>query len=1709
MAISITGPAIVCQGDNAIYSVPEDPGNVYVWAPGTKGKLLSSGIVGSLSEAAISWKSSGMSTITLNILSKTDGSVIETVTLNVDVLPRPNPVISWDVEVGCQILIPDVEQTEDPADMKIDSTNCIKVCENSIVTYSVPDNAGSTYGWKVSGGVATPSGASCTVEWGSAGAGTVEVTEVSAGGCVGKKFMCIEIVKKPTALFNIMSDPGPGPVSACVFDELVFKDLSDDNGGTKIISWFWDFGDGSTSGDANPTHIYTAAGTYLVKLRVKNECNCSSEYTIEVEVSPETGVKIICPGLVCENSTAKYSIIETCSSYDWSVIGGTILSAFPYNSEIEVRWDAVGDDGIGYVILDAAACSVACPNKTVIKVPVMKTSGVIDGKTIICTNKQYRYKLPRYPATVYSWTLTAGSTGAKIIYTDQTNEIVIEGASPGFITLNCTYTNTLLLSCSGTASLAIELQDPPTITGSTLFCEGETQAYSLSTAVSADWTIQGPEGTITYSGVTYSQAFTVPGTYRLSATGAFCWPDPIDIVVDALPPVPISIAGPSELCANSPGNFSTRTGEANSVFVWEVISGTGDFNGSSGAYTTFTPSGTGPWEISVKSRNKKAPMCESAAITKTITVPNVVSWDISGDEEPCQQSYFNYSCEYTTGYDYKWTLSDPGAGSIVSGESGPNPTILWNATSSPRYCLISVEFKQCGVTYNESLAVYVQIYPTPVVNFDGEYCTGETVDPTIVSGTDFKGGTFTVDDWGDGTSGGTTHVYTDGGTYAIRGRIISPEACDWEFPFTKIVTINAAPSVDVSGSNVAYCLGSPIYLHAIASGTPAFVYSWTSGSSTEYETLTGLALGDHYYTVTVTDSKGCTTNEEVKVTVLDCSGGTPVSICTQNSSTSIVSNYLIADCTGAASTGYTLGSLTDFISHFVSKKDLTHTADGAIIVTSSSTTGFLTFTVDRKIVGPHKFSYTSTYISTDLVNPCTKSNQITVVVPLYVNFDWLITCGTGGKYNATFTSLSSFYTPVAGSGHSYAWTVYRTSGTPATVYTGSGSPSPTWALDPGESYDITLQVTTGTGSYVCSMTRSLTMPDLPVASFTVDFTPVCEGVPVSFNSTSTPGSGLTNYWDFGDGEFNSKNQRTYTHQSGNPDVWPARLTVTDIYGCSDESSATNISVYPNQLEGDVTATPAFVCPDDPISLSFTSTGGLPPNTLVWMHENTPLGVTSYPSGFSVTAPSTGTYWAELSGNYGCKAKASGTYVTVVNVPDPIIVGKPDVCVDEEFVLNAYSGDDVLSYSWEVNDGSGWTPVSTTAPYYDLTESHSSAGVYQYRVSITVEKTSSPFTVCTTMSEVFEVTVHDLPATPVIGYTMLDCNTYELQLTATSADPGIFTWSNGLSGSPVTVYEGGPYKVTLTNAFGCATSSQEFINKDPKEYLWVFPVGCYDLCPSPYFTLNGPAIPFNTWRWYKNSAPVSSGTNSVVTPYNLISSGMYNLYLDNGLCAATSGDLNFNAIGCTDSNCGQNLIVSPGLITFSGVCRPNINLMVTAGTGITVVSYTIAPSMGGYTIISGPGSFGGGAPVPISFTWVPPSTGYPSPSTVEFVFSIKMPSGAVCSKKFTVNLNCLSGPVMYRITDSGYIEPSLNKLSVAPNPAKDMTLISYGFDTDQTQGNKELAVFDMVGRKLAVYPLDKEQGEMELHFGEWSSGIYRLVLMRGAKVVQTLPLSITR
>ncbi len=93
-----------------------------------------------------------------------------------------------------------------------------------------------------------------------------------------------EVFDHPEALFTYSYDDPNLEIETL----LTFDNLSSDD----AIFHEWDFGDGTTSTDFEPTHFYQADGIYTVCLRVVNAGGCDDVYCLDIEVRTETWVAL-------------------------------------------------------------------------------------------------------------------------------------------------------------------------------------------------------------------------------------------------------------------------------------------------------------------------------------------------------------------------------------------------------------------------------------------------------------------------------------------------------------------------------------------------------------------------------------------------------------------------------------------------------------------------------------------------------------------------------------------------------------------------------------------------------------------------------------------------------------------------------------------------------------------------------------------------------------------------------------------------------------------------------------------------------------------------------------------------------------------------------------------------------------------------------------------------------------------------------------------------------------------------------------------------------------------------------------------------------------------------------------------------------------------------------------------------------------------------
>lgn len=85
---------------------------------------------------------------------------------------------------------------------------------------------------------------------------------------------CDRLFLKP-----LVADLGASPREGLAPLAVEFEDLSQSDPGRPIISWEWDFGDGTKSSEQHPRHIYTSPGKYGVSLTISDRAGRKAAVT--------------------------------------------------------------------------------------------------------------------------------------------------------------------------------------------------------------------------------------------------------------------------------------------------------------------------------------------------------------------------------------------------------------------------------------------------------------------------------------------------------------------------------------------------------------------------------------------------------------------------------------------------------------------------------------------------------------------------------------------------------------------------------------------------------------------------------------------------------------------------------------------------------------------------------------------------------------------------------------------------------------------------------------------------------------------------------------------------------------------------------------------------------------------------------------------------------------------------------------------------------------------------------------------------------------------------------------------------------------------------------------------------------------------------------------------------------------------------------------
>ncbi len=1665
----ITGIPAVCSGSVTILHNPVPGGE---WSSSNTDVAEVNPVTGEVTGI-------GYGTATISYTVTTPCPFVVTMDVRVDMAP----IITTNFLVACQSMsdgggisskgVAMGEPSESGGPAIDDGGGCLLVCEHTTVRYYGHGVADSRFTWTCLGGtiVATygDNADSIDVFWPTTGVvGSIMVTDTFSH-CIGEAELCVKVISKPHAEFTTNT------VGACLGDGIAFYDASVADTLSPIAGWYWDFGDGTSFGDQYPPpHVYGGPGVYIVTLVVWNACHCADSFHIKVYVEENPGPQIHCPAIVCEDEIATYSIDDPCDP-EWVVTGGHIIDG-DGTETIIVKWDDAPADGHGYVQVTNTCGDCNLPS--IVTVPIILADAPISGPSFACVGQQYTYSIPLWAGTDYEWGVL-GYPGIIIGYNND-HKMTVTFPGPGTYTIHAWYQNRLKL-CGGNVTKTVVVKDVSTISGVTHLCVSDAtdQWYSLSGGHEGIWTVVDPTGVTTTTSTPYNGTYVlpnIPGIWLINAAGDFCV-NPINVIVEGIPHAIDSVVGEDTVCLNRVYTYKAYNDVPGTTYEWSIIGGNViPASGSETVDVVWTSTGTK--QLMVRHEPDAEPHCDAPVMTINV-IQEYVNPQIAGDSTPCSNGLRQYSAGYLRAENYNWKIFPDSVGSVVSGDHSPQVSVLWNNVVAFTDAYVVVAAQKCDTIVADTF--HIRLQPPPVVSIsasDTLLCPGEDVVFTPHNGS----GTYRWD-FGDGTtltSGSTSvhHLYDDNttsGNISYTVRLTSLLDTNSYCPSTGVAffTIVEQPGPianATTGFGPYWCLGdTPILVGTVTENVTGLTYQWykngtavSSANGTEYTAIGDGADADFYFMATA--ANGCWDTSELVHFDNFCSHGGGGSDTLDHGGPGGCTFYATASSTHNCNVITLSGTPPGTWCYWKAEK----TPSGGTFTGNVCSTAIATAIYDKP--GIYRFSYHLN--APGLCNDTILVIDTVGIVPDFYDYVHCNPDGTDSLFLIDHSVRLSWFTispPLSWSESS----VFAYGSTATAVF-------PT-----NTSHTITLNVSGAepNGPFSCSVSKMINIPArIPHFGYTFSPGSICEEIPVAFTPASTAGvAGFL--WQFGNGGTNRltspKCAYDWNPLGGNPNSNFSVMTVTDTSGCRFDTSIGLINIYRNVMSGSMDPGD-IVCPNNaPYSLGYTNFIGGPIISYAWSN------------GDSTFVPYTdvynsGAYSVRVYDAHQCRyMPLTVENVKVLRVPTAQIRGKLNYCTNDQINLNGYAGHSV-SYQWFVN-GSVF-PIDHVSFYLP-------AGDYPVTLVLSMYDTADAVGPCTDTATAI-LHVYQTPDAPVItGPTIVDCDLYHLQLSATASEPGVFNWSNSDYGPVANVYTGGPIGVVFTNMAGCSNSAQTLVPSAPGYYFQYLPSGCYDICKErfPIRLYGPPHVPFDSWEWRKDGIVVSSGSG-IMDPYSVSVTGEYQWVLANGLCNQKSPLLDVTAIGCGDCN---KINVDVKRIE----CAPGDPVVYTAY--INVIdpyvgdTYTVGTDGGPLTPFSGTIS-STSTLLTLSLAVIDTDA-----TTVTIYIELTHHNGTKCMYKKVVSLPDCSWIAEKPIADTQKAAPLTvsTAMLVYPNPATQMVTISYDYG-DQPFKERSISVFDQLGRRTQSLQVQDSHNTWQLNTTDWTPGVYIIRMEGDGKVFQT-------
>ena len=1141
------------------------------------------------------------------------------------------------------------------------SVNPGTVCLSAPVTFSSASTAGSgsisTYLWDFGDGITLQGSGNQSHIYQHEGNSTVSLTVTNSNGCSSSL--------EKAALVKIL----PGVTASFTTDKKVLCNISDPvqltntSVGPGTLSYLWNFGDGHTSSQANPSYVFSQKGTYTLKLTATSPNGCAStvKQTDYLNVA-NYKADFDLPSAICQGASLSFNdkSIPMPDSRVWQVDAVDAGTATPLQASFP-------NPGIHTIKLTSSfgACSQFVSKQITVAASPALTDFDIDILGKCGAPATVNFTDHTVGATAWDWNFNYNPT-------DLFPTIVHQGPSASCSSYGNYLTYTVQLTVTNADGCSSTLTKPVTVMPPLVYIDEPIPANesSCNTPITKTYEIQHPEllqsWTWDFGDGTTSNALSP--THTFSAIGQYdivlsyvtkdgCTGVSNTLYTIVAKPLDLDFTIPSTtVCANSNLIFESPSLSASDAIwsSWQFGDGSNSSFYPQHVYTT-----PGVYTVTLYAEDAA---CETT-VKKTgyITVlPPVGAY--TGFSNTCDKERDVVTFHFTPGSATS-VLWDFGDGNTETTDGTITQVTHTYAHNGLYYTSVKGGNTVCSIP-SVSDQVFVFKKQHPVLTADQSAICPDGKVAVKVSGYD-------LNPWTAYEFSGYTVQFQYGDSTDFQGTII-PDKFNFISTYTgkltdfkggesglRLITTsilfgcndttNIVP-LNIKGAAAGYviiaddqCFQSPVELQdtsKVSAGNSIQSWLWDFGDG-QTSTRGGIVShnyaspGDYTVKLTVQDASGCASSSAPAIAQVTVNGPKAAF---SPSAANVPLNTSVAFSNQSNVYGSNPGWTWDF-------GDNTSSSD---------------FSPSHQYT--QAGTYTVTLTARDPVTGCSSIATGTIVVDPF-----------GSSFNASAAYVAQSHCPpmlVKFTNNSLNYTsahwdfgdgaVAEDLNTPSHVYEKAGD------------YTVTLTVY-GANGLSAQYTQQVHV-EQPTATLSAAAPAICAGTSDELKATS---AGATQYtWDFGDGSLGSNAVPTITHVYATAGDYGLKLLVTDASGCTAAADAgVGLKVHPPPAVAITPANP-LVCLNSSVTL--TATGG---QTYSWLPV---LGLDRADVPSVVASPVSSTdYQVTVTDDIGCQNTGKIAIQVIQPLTVTVLPTTIAVCPGGSVPLHATGG---YSYSWIDNIG---------------------------------------------------------------------------------------------------------------------------------------------------------------------------------------------------------------------------------------------------------------------------------------------------------------------------------------------------------------------------------------------------------------------------------------